>query len=121
MSFHDLNSDVDLQSEDEIGACELLHVLDDLLISLALSTSFDSRQCKTGCVPPESICSPLRPAVPESAAHSITGTRIATDWEFQCRAQRPIGASRRDLLFKRDFSASKFLDVRPSARVFPDR
>src|SRR5207249_803878 len=31
------NADMHVQSEDEIGARELLHVLDDLLISLALS------------------------------------------------------------------------------------
>src|SRR5207245_7643889 len=31
------NADVHMQTEDEIGASELLHVLDDLLISLALS------------------------------------------------------------------------------------
>src|SRR6266542_613246 len=31
------NADMHMQSEDEIGARELLHVLDDLLISLALS------------------------------------------------------------------------------------
>src|SRR5947207_10868665 len=31
------NADMHVQSEDEIGACELLHVLDDLLIAFALS------------------------------------------------------------------------------------
>src|SRR5437764_13128401 len=31
------NADMHVQSEDEIGARELLHILDDLLISLALS------------------------------------------------------------------------------------
>src|SRR5437899_6025289 len=32
------NADVHVQTADEIGACELLHVLADLLLSLVLST-----------------------------------------------------------------------------------
>ena len=40
---------MDVQSEDEIGACELLHVLDDLLIALALSNELIAPVRKRMC------------------------------------------------------------------------
>lgn len=43
------NSDMDVQSEDEIGACELLHVLDYLLIALALSNELIAPVRKRMC------------------------------------------------------------------------
>jgi hypothetical protein len=47
------NSDVHVQSKDEIGARELLHVLDDFLIALAfgdeLIAPMGKRMCAHGC------------------------------------------------------------------------
>ena len=109
------NADVHVQSEDEIGASELLHVLDNFLISLALSNELIAPVRKWVCAHRSNLEAAAAREFCKFGAQ-LDNMRTRIDYRlanFSAELNDRLVHLRFDLLFEHDFPAlENLLDMR---------